>query len=512
MSRTASSPLPGIAVVGDGARRQDYARDLHALGALRVVVDDGAEPPWAAAPAWGDEVDVERDPASVLTRDDVQGVVIASPAERGFRLANECLRAGKDVLVEMPLTPRVAEAGGLVRTAREFGRMLMIGYPLEYHPAALELGRLVSSGALGTLQYVHSTQRSRHNARRAESALWSLAPDHVALLLRLVGQLPETVSATVGVAGVTVTQLAFPGGVRGHLHVSRLQPFDEQKLELVGDKAMAVFDAHAGELLWYEHPKPAQARRIDVGRGQPLRAEYEAFLRAIETREPALTDGESGLRVLTVLSRCQESLEQAGRVVPLDAPSYFAHPSAVVDEGARIGDRTRIWHFCHVMSGAQLGERCVLGQNVFVAGGVRIGDGVKIQNNVSVYRGVTLEDDVFCGPSMVFTNVRNPRGHVERKDAFEATRVCRGATLGANCTIVCGNRIGRYAMVAAGAVVTGDVPDHALVVGVPARVVGWMSPAGHRLPIPAEQPSGPVTCEVTGVVLEPHGAGLRVVA
>lgn len=162
--------------------------------------------------------------------------------------------------------------------------------------------------------------------------------------------------------------------------------------------------------------------------------------------------------------------------------SFAVHPTAIVDDGAQIGDGTRIWHWVHVSGGARIGERCSLGQNVFVANRVVIGNNVKIQNNVSVYDEVTLEDDVFCGPSMVFTNVVNPRSHVPRKDEYRRTLVRRGATLGANATVICGNVVGCYAFVGAGAVVAADVPDHALVVGVPAKRVGWMCRCGERLP------------------------------
>ena len=177
------------------------------------------------------------------------------------------------------------------------------------------------------------------------------------------------------------------------------------------------------------------------------------------------------------------------------------HPSAIVDDGVHIGAGTRVWHFVHVCAGARIGERCSLGQGVYVGGQVVIGSGVKIQNHVSVYDGVTLEDEVFCGPSVVFTNVINPRAAVERKSEYRPTLVKRGATLGANCTVVCGTTIGEYAFVGAGAVVSRDVPAYALMVGVPARRVGWMSAHGERLALPASAPAGQVleaACPATG--------------
>jgi UDP-2-acetamido-3-amino-2,3-dideoxy-glucuronate N-acetyltransferase len=160
---------------------------------------------------------------------------------------------------------------------------------------------------------------------------------------------------------------------------------------------------------------------------------------------------------------------------------YFVHETAIVDDGCNVGEGTKIWHYTHVLKGSKIGKKCVIGQNGSIGPNVTIGNGCKIQNNVSVYTGVTLEDDVFCGPSMVFTNVLTPRAHIERKDEFLPTRVGRGATIGANAVIVCGNKIGKFAMVGAGAVVTKDVPDFALVVGNPAKKIGWVSESGDRL-------------------------------
>ncbi len=177
---------------------------------------------------------------------------------------------------------------------------------------------------------------------------------------------------------------------------------------------------------------------------------------------------------------------------------WWAHPTAVVDEGAELGEGTKVWHFAHVMKGARIGRGCSLGQNVFVAGGTSVGDNVKIQNNVSVYEGVHLEDDVFCGPSAVFTNVVNPRSHVSRKHEYRPTRVGRGATLGANSTVVCGHDVGRYAFVAAGAVVTRDVPDFALVVGVPGRVKGFVCQCGVRLSLRPADSARDVACAACG--------------
>jgi UDP-2-acetamido-3-amino-2,3-dideoxy-glucuronate N-acetyltransferase len=186
----------------------------------------------------------------------------------------------------------------------------------------------------------------------------------------------------------------------------------------------------------------------------------------------------------------------------------FVHESSYVDEGAQLGAGTKIWHFCHIMSGAVIGERCNLGQNVVVMPGARLGNNVKVQNNVSIYEGVELEDDVFCGPSCVFTNVLNPRSHVSRKHAYQKTLVRRGSSIGANATIVCGVTLGEYAFIGAGAVVTSDVPAYGLMVGVPARRVGWMCQCGERLGMSAS----PGSCTACGTSYAESNGTLRPVA
>jgi UDP-2-acetamido-3-amino-2,3-dideoxy-glucuronate N-acetyltransferase len=338
------------------------------------------------------------------------------------------------------------------------------------------------------------------------------------VILGLVGEMPEVIEAQGGnylhdrIADVTVSLLSFPSGVKAHTFVSWLHPYKEQKLVVVGDRQIAVFDDVEQEdklllypqvINWKNHlpiPGKAAAQSVPVDPSEPLRAECLHFLECIQTRCPPRTDGQEGLRVLTVLQRCQEALERktsssAASSTRLRQTS-FVHESAFIDEDVEIGEGATIWHVSHVLRNSRLGKNCRIGQNVVIGPNVSVGDGVKIQNNVSVYEGVTLEDEVFCGPSMVFTNVFNPRSAVRRMDELRPTLVRRGATLGANCTIVCGVTIGQYAFIGAGAVVLKDVPDFALVVGNPARVIGWMCVCGNRIEFDGgEEPGTCRTCQ-----------------
>jgi UDP-2-acetamido-3-amino-2,3-dideoxy-glucuronate N-acetyltransferase len=496
-----------VAVLGCGQWGRNLVRNLANLEALVAVCDEAP-----AALEWVRErypkTRLHSSLREIFADPGVDAVVIATPSSTHASLARQALEAGKDVLVEKPLALATDEGKVLVDLARHHERVLMVGHLLEYHPAVIRLRELAAQGELGKIQYVYSNRVNLGRIRTEENALWSFAPHDIHVILRILGEEPVDVACHGGsylqhpLADVTMTELSFASGVRGHIFVSWLHPFKEHRFVVVGDRQMAVFDdtnpwpeklvlyPHRVDWLGGQMPVAHKAEAVPVllEEVEPLRAECEHFLRCVITRERPLTDGESGLRVLRVLEAAQWSLDQGGQPMRLYgggsiAGPYYAHPTATVDPGAEIGEGTRIWHYSHVMAGATIGRECVLGQNVFVGRNVRIGDGVKIQNNVSVYEGVELEDHVFCGPSMVFTNVSNPRSEIERKQEFRKTLVKRGATMGANCTVLCSVTIGRYAFVGAGAVVTKDVPDYALVLGTPARITGWVCQCGVRLPM-----------------------------
>jgi UDP-2-acetamido-3-amino-2,3-dideoxy-glucuronate N-acetyltransferase len=295
------------------------------------------------------------------------------------------------------------------------------------------------------------------------------------------------------VTDITVTNLSFPGGTKAHIFVSWLHPYKEQKLVVIGDRRMAFFDdmSPIDKLLLYEHeikwlggiPTPAKngAHPVKITMEEPLNLECQHFLECMQNRKIPKTDGKSGLDVLKVLEAAQRSLNDKTRDVCPSNKRYFVHQSSIVEDFSHIGAGTKVWHFSHIMPYANVGRNCTIGQNVFIGDNTRIGDNVKIQNNVSIFAGVTLEDNVFCGPSCVFTNVINPRSEISRKDEFKSTLVQRGASIGANATIICGTTIGRYAFVGAGSVVTKNVPDYALVHGVPAEIKGWICQCGQKI-------------------------------
>jgi predicted dehydrogenase len=324
-----------IAVIGAGYWGVNHVRNFSDLGRLGVVCDSSLESVSRIASRFSG-IRTELDPETVFSDDSICGVVIATPAETHFRLAAAALSAGKDVLVEKPLTLNVKEAELLVALARERGRILMVGHLLEYHSAVTRLRELVSSGALGELRYIYSSRLNLGKVRREENILWSFAPHDIAIILRLVGKSPSRVAATGGtylqplVADVTMTNLEFRSGVRAHIFVSWLHPYKEQKLVVVGSRRMAVFDdvRPEGKLVVYDQGVEfvngeAVTRRSDgvverIDSGEPLREECLHFLQCIETRDQPLTDGESGLRVLRVLEAAELSLAGDGALVDVE--------------------------------------------------------------------------------------------------------------------------------------------------------------------------------------------------
>ena len=519
-----------LALVGVGYWGKNLARNFYALGALHTICDTDAP----TLDTYGADFSGVRKTTrfeDVLEDSAITKIAIAAPAVLHYQLARAALQSGKDVFVEKPLCLDENEAQELVELSGQRRLVLMVGHLLQYHPCVVKLQALLAGGELGKLHYITSNRLNLGKIRREENALWSFAPHDFSVILSLAGnQMPEQVRCVgdsylnQGVADTTLTTLRFGGALRAHVYVSWMNPFKEQKLTVVGSRGLAVFDdtrpwkekllLHRDYLTWAKGrvptPNKTSGEPVIVEETEPLRNECLHFIECCLQRRAPRTDGLEGLRVLRVLRAAQESLEKDGEAVAPEIgrprsddknsqppTDYFVHSTAFVDEGAIIGAGTKIWHFSHIMKGARIGERCVIGQNVNVDGGTVIGNHVKIQNNVSVYTGLVIEDDVFLGPSCVLTNVTNPRSQVNRQKLYEKTTIKRGATIGANATIVCGITVGRYAFVAAGAVVTKDVPDYALVLGNPARQAGWMSRHGHRLNPQGED--GKMICPEAGL-------------
>ena len=477
----------GVAVVGCGRWGRHLVRVFDGLGALRAVVDTDRA---TAAEMSARYAVPELDLPTAMADGAIDALVIATPAGLHGDLAEQALAAAKHVLVEKPLALDVATAEALCARAERAGRVLMAGHLLRYHPAFVSLHALAAAGTLGRLRQIDSSRMSLGRIRDQESVLWSFAPHDVSMILALTGQAPEAVTASPAAGaggrptGVTAT-LRFAEGTHAQLRVSWLYPVKERRLVVIGERAMAVFDdgePWPSKLVLYPHlvdwedgraqPLPAEGQPVELVEREPLAAECAHFLTCVAEGTRPRTDGREAVSVLRVLEAVDREL----------APGRAGiHATAFVDQPATIGEGTRIWHFSHVLAGTTIGRDCTIGQNVMVGPNVTVGDRCKIQNNVSVYEGVRLEDGVFCGPSCVFTNVLDPRAEVDRRAELRPTRVGRGATIGANATIVCGHDIGDWSFVAAGAVVTADVPAHALVAGVPARQIGWVGHEGTRL-------------------------------
>jgi UDP-2-acetamido-3-amino-2,3-dideoxy-glucuronate N-acetyltransferase len=490
-----------IAIAGCGYWGKNLVRNFAELGSLHTICDVDPQRLMELKSLFP-QINTEIDYTRLLQNKEIAGVVIGAPAAFHYSMAKAALLADKDTFVEKPLALKIEEGKELVEIAEKRGKLLMVGHLLEYHPVVVKLKEMMDRGELGKIQYIYSNRLNLGKFRTEENILWSFAPHDISVILSLLGgEMPYEISAHGGyylhqnIADVTVTTMSFRSGVKAHIFVSWLHPYKEQRLIVIGDGKMAEFnDANSKDKLvlfryeidWIERrpvPRRGEPEIIEVSSDEPLKLECQDFIECIKTRKSPKTNGRKGLQVLEILSHCQRSLEEEGKVIHLvpREEDFFVHDTSLVEQPCQIGKGTKVWHFCHIMPNVTIGEKCVLGQNVYVAKGVKIGNNVKIENNVSVFEGVTLEDDVFCGPSCVFTNVINPRSYISRRNEFKLTLVKKGATIGANATIVCGNNIGQYAFIGAGGVVTKDVPDYALVYGNPARVHGWVCKCGVEL-------------------------------
>lgn len=493
-----------IAVIGCGYWGKNLVRNFYELNSLYAICDID-ETKLKSFQEKYPNLTIYNDYKTLLKNSEVEALVISTPAETHYSLAKEALLADKDVFVEKPIALNYKDGEELASLAKEKNKILMVGHILEYHPAIIKLKELINKGELGKINYIYSNRLNLGKFRTEENILWSFAPHDISIILDLLGEMPEEVSAHGGnylnpnITDVTVTTMKFPSGVKAHIFVSWLHPYKEQKLVVIGDKKMILFDdvnpkdklfAYNHKIDWIERlpvPHPEQAQPLEVEKKEPLKSECEHFIECIISRKTPKTDGHNGLRVLKILEACQESLKENGRIyqfIKEEEKKYFVHESSFIDKNVEIGEGTKVWHFSHILKNCKIGKNCVIGQNVSIGPNVTIGNNVKIQNNVSVYDGVTLENDVFCGPSMVFTNVINPRSHWPRKDEYKKTLVKKGASLGANSTIVCGITIGQYTFIGAGTLVNKDIPDYALVYGVPARIQGWMCYCGVKLSLP----------------------------
>lgn len=486
-----------LAVIGCGYWGKNLVRNFYELGYLSAICDENAEHAQNISQQHGNVPILSQD--QILHSKDINAVAIASPAVTHADLAAKFLKAGKHVFVEKPLAVNLEDAKKLEILAEKHEKILMVGHLLQYHPAYIKLKQLVQEGKIGSLEYIYSNRLSLGKVRTEEDVLWSFAPHDLSMVLGILNDLPLEAKAVLSpgkgrdIADHALIEMSFKNGVHGHIFVSWLHPFKEQRLVARGTKGSLVFDdtrSWEEKITFYPSSidftghvpqiEKGSAEFINVEEAEPLKNECRHFIDCIENKRTPMSGAQEAIRVLTVLDTVSKSIETQGKV-NTKPMNYFKHESAYVDEGATIGEGSKIWHFSHILGDVEIGSRSIIGQNVMIGPHVKVGDNCKIQNNVSLYKGVTLENGVFCGPSCVFTNVNSPRAEIERKEEFRETYVEKWATIGANATIVCGVRLGAYSFVGAGATVTKDVLPHALVVGIPARQVGWVSHAGEIL-------------------------------
>jgi len=488
-----------ICVIGAGYWGINHIKTLYELGSLGGIVDSDI--------TTLNEIQVKYDNVKVYNTlseslgDGYDGYIVATPAETHYSIAKILIENKQHLLVEKPLTLELTEAEHLVLLAKQNKVNLMVGHLMLFHPAIRKVKEYLKSGKIGRLQYIYSNRLNLGKVRTKENIIWSFAPHDISIFGYLTGELPIEIISSGGAflqpntPDTTMMFLKYPEGVCGHIFVSWLHPYKEQKMILVGSKGMLSLSIgdKLSELKYYDKGidfirgepvnREGAVESINFKKSKPLTDEIKYFIDHLDGSPIQIADGESALEGLKILKLATDNLSLDKCNSKSDRKDVYIHSTSVVDEQKNIGKGTKIWHFSHIQKNVTIGENCSIGQNVNIGEGVVIGDNVKIQNNVSVYEGVELENNVFCGPSMVFTNVLFPRSKYPQvnRENYQRTLVREGATLGANSTIICGIEIGKHSFVAAGAVVTKSVPDYAMMIGVPAKQAGWICECGQKI-------------------------------
>ena len=494
--------MRNLALIGGGYWGKNLIRDFYNLGALHTVCDIDTNL-LSKHKSNYPEIETTTDWDTVLSSAQINRVCIALPAHLHYAFAKKSLEAGKHVYVEKPITLDISQAEELNTIAKEKGLILMVGHLLQYHPGIQKIKSIIKSGKIGSVKQIVANRFSLGIFRTFENVLWSFAVHDISVILSLCNdRLPNSVvcngvcNITSGIQDITNSVLKYDDKYVS-LNVNWLSPYKEQKLTVVGTKGMLVFDdvekkiTIVPEFVKYENERnphnPVAIKNnsyvepFNVSES-PLNSECKHFIFSCDYNNPPLTDGDEGVRVLKVLTKLQESLDDDGKEKHLkkSTTEVFVHETATVDYGANIGEGTKIWHYSHICKGAKIGKNCNIGQNVFIAGGAVIGDNCKVQNNVSIYAGVKAGNNVFFGPSCVLTNDINPRCLHPKNGKYMETVLEDGVTLGANSTVICGNTISQHALIGAGAVVCKDVRPHSVVVGNPAKIIGYIDKEGNR--------------------------------
>jgi len=489
-----------VCLVGIGRWGKNHAKTLASLGVLSGVVETNPN----RIEQYKKEYPtvIFHQSLKYALEEDYAGFVVATPAETHYNIARTILKNKRHLLVEKPLALHAAEARELQSLAKQNNVNLMVGHVLLFHPAIKKIKQLLDADKIGKLQYLYSNRLNLGTIRKEENILWSFAPHDISIFQYLIDKKPLEVISRGGaflqshIHDTTLTSITYPENIIGHIFVSWLHPFKEQRLVVIGSKGMLSFEdsSQNKDILFYEKgidwvagepiKRDGPTEVIAYDKAMPLTEELRYFVDHLDGTPVTVSDSQNAVDVLEVLEiASQDLLKGMDTTDEKSEPDWFCHPTSFVDENTSIGKGTKIWHYSHIQSNSSIGEGCAIGQNVNIANNVRIGNWVKIQNNVSVYQGVELEDYVFCGPSMVFTNIMAPRAEFPQRGAefYQKTLVKKSASIGANATIVCGITIGEYAFIGAGTVVTKDVPAHALIVGNPGRISGWVDKKGKRL-------------------------------